>query len=337
MGQKPRDLIIKPLDFEVNLDVITEGFTQSEMQTWDNCPEMWYLRYMLMLEKKNSNNWATIYGSWIHSSLEEYYASGGRRWSWNPEVTHPPKIRNQQWEVDYEYYSKIGETQMKIYTSHYRHDKKLLKPLKGGTEFIADIEFEGFRLKGMMDVVAEHTGKGINIHMDHKTSSRLDRSIVMGWDIRFQFMFYIWLLSKAKPEWKVKGFMPNGFKKPQLKRGPNETMKEFCKRLDKHMREEPEKYFYRELMLLKKGQLDHFETTILRPKLFRLGLLLNPKTPKEVKIAIARNKNTDMCVKYGAKYACQFLDLCHRGFAASKEFYQKRNVKHVELEAEEAE
>lgn len=320
---------MEPLDFEINPTLLTEGFTQSEMQSWDNCPEMWYLRYNLMLEKKGQLNWGAVYGSWIHSSLEEWYRTKGKRWTWDPTFKKDPTMK-QDALAEYDFWAQFGKRQMEIYTSHYKHDPEIIKPYDVETK--VDIRYEGFRLKGMIDLPCRHKLLKENLVMDHKTTNRLDKSVMMGWDFRFQFLFYIFL-AKRHPEFegiKWGGFMPNGIKKSQLRRGVNESLPAFINRIQLDMQARPEAYFYRDPMLLKKGDMAHFEEHILKPKLARLRILLDPKTPKHVRIAILRNKNTDYCVKYGAKYPCQFLPLCQKGML-NKGLYRRRSVKHTEL------
>lgn len=328
-----RKVRLPDLDFEIDPEMIAEGLTQSEMQTWDNCAEKWYLGYNLKLSHRSQFSWATTYGSWVHNTLEEFYRSKGKRWHWQPEVDELI-LRRQNAKVmrQRELYMKLGKIQMEVYASQYKHDFKLYDILS--TEDIIDIEFEGVRLKGKVDVLAYHKGyKRVGL-WDHKTTGRLDRDTALGWDFRLQFMFYTWL-AYHHPDWKKqrpRSFMVNAMKKPQLKWGDTEPVDAYLQRVQIDMVQKPEKYLYRDTLLLKEGDLEHFEKTILRPKIERVKMLFNPKVSDDVKLIITRNKNTDTCRKYGQ--ACEFLPVCQHGLDVEKRGYMRREVKHRELQEE---
>lgn len=318
---------LEGLEFEINPKYLNEGLTQSEMQCWDNCAEKWYLGYNLMLQLRGKFSWALTYGGWMHSALEEFYATKGKRWSWNPDLKDQGKWLRQQQLADAEYWQALGKIQMEIYASYYKQDFKLYKIL--ATEEKLDLEFEGVRLKGMLDVWSwSEAHKGFYV-WDHKTTGRLDKQVVTGWDFRLQFMFYCWCASKLWPKQPVHGFIINAIKKPQLRRGVNEPLSEFLQRVQSHMMQEPLKYFYRERLRLKREDLVHFESHILRPKLQRVRMLLNPKVSDEVKFALLRNKNTDHCLHYGQP--CEFMPICRNGIKIEGAAYRVRKHKHEEL------
>lgn len=339
MGRK---LLYVPEDFHLNPDLLTEGITQSEMQTLDNCPERWNNRYNLMIEKKGEFAWSTTYGGWIHSALEEWYSSGCRQYSLNFNFRHKPLSPNPEWRREKEYYEALAEVQMQVYTSFYKNDKKVLRLKDAKVEEIVRLEYEFddrvFLLTGMIDMLVYHEGRRGFFTLDHKTSQRMDRSTVMGWDFRFQFMFYCWLAKKKWPKIKILGWIPNGIKKPQLRWNQDkEDLQEHMARVRTDMLEFPDKYFYRDVLPFTKNAIERFERVSLRPKLIRYKLLTDPKTPMEVKVALGRNQNSDYCVKYGAKYACPYLPLCQKGPEINGFMYQKREHKHEELQEDNAE
>jgi hypothetical protein len=328
-----RKLHLPELEFEINPDLIGEGITQSEMQTWDNCPEKWYLGYNLMLSRRGQFSWATTYGSWMHNSLEEFYRTKGKRWSWAPTldgITEKDlRFSSQRVLRDRELYTRLGQLQMEIYASFYKDDPKHWEIV--GTEDIIDFEFEGIRLKGKLDVRAIQKAYKRLIIWDHKTTGRLDKDTALGWEFRLQFMFYMWLAMrdpKFKKE-RPRGFMVNAVKKPQLKWGDTEPVESYLQRVQIDMMQKPEKYFYRDPQLLKEGDMERFEATILRPKLERVKMLFNPKISDEVKTLIVRNKNTDTCRKYGQP--CEFITACKNGLDIEKRAFYRREVKHREL------
>lgn len=323
---------IDPQQFTINPGNIAEGFTQSEMQTLDDCAEKWYLSYNLLLKKRGSFSWALTYGSWIHSALEEFYTCKGR-YTWEPEIPmDKKKFMSAAMLADEDYWREIGRVQMEVYASYRKKDLKILQPLQDGVEQILDIEFEGIRFKGMIDLVLFHTLHNGNFIMDHKTCSRIDKQTTMGWDFRFQFMFYSWLAWKKWPDLKIKGTLINAIKKPGLQRKQGESIQAFGQRVNFDMLEKPEAYFYRERLLLTKGALQRFEDTILRPKINRIKLFRDPKISDETKFAILRNKNTGHCLAYGQ--ACPFLACCQHGTEIEGFQYHTREHKHEELETE---
>lgn len=317
-----------PIEFVINPALIGEGVTQSEMQTADNCGELWYLRYNLMLGLRGKFSWALTYGSWIHAALEEFYKTKGKRWHIDPVIRDKQFLRGDTLK-DIDYWTQLAEVQMSIYASHYKGDFAFWQIKQ--TEFIVDFEFEGIRLKGMIDLfVKSLVHKGYYV-VDHKTTGRLDKQTVLGWDFRLQFMFYCWLAWKMwGDELPVHGYYINAMKKPQLRRNPDkESIPAFLQRVQTDMMANDEKYFYRERLRLKKGDLQRFEDTILRPKLFKIKLLLNPKVDDSIKAAIIRNKNTDHCMHYGQP--CEFMRACQHGLELEKFSFHRRKVKHQEL------
>lgn len=324
-----KKLVAPIVDFEINPDMIGEGLTQSEMQCWDNCPEKWYLGYNQMLSRKGKFSWALTYGSWMHNALEEFYQTKGKRWAWNPELKDT-KFLSQEILAEREYWEALGRLQMEIYTSHYKGDFDFYDVL--ATEEQIDFEFEGVRLKGMLDVYSYSKAHKGHYVWDHKTTGRLDKQTIMGWDFRLQFMFYCWAASKIWKKQPVHGFIVNAIKKPQLKRGQTEPLAAFLQRVQADMLTQPEKYFYRERLRLKAEDLLHFEETILRPKLQRVKMLFDPAIPPSVKSFLVRNKNTDHCLTYGQP--CEFMNICKHGLEIEREFFQVREHKHMELAEE---
>lgn len=315
------------LDFEINPEMIGQGLTQSEMQTWDNCAEKWYLGYNLLLARRGKFSWALTYGGWCHSAWEEWYSTKGKRWHWNP-VIKDQKFLSAEVLSDMDYWQKLGKLQMEIYTSHYKGDFNFFKI--EAVEEIVEVEFEGILLKGMIDLLVwSNQFKGYYM-IDHKTTGKLDKQVTMGWDFRLQFMFYCWL---ARKKWgkdmPIKGYFVNAMKKPELKRGVNESVDSFLQRVQTQMLEEDKKYFYRERLLLTKDDLQYFEDHILRPKIERVKMLLNPKISDEIKMFLVRNKNTDHCLTYGKP--CEFMAACRKGLHLEKESFRIRPYKHEEL------
>lgn len=322
-------MTLKLLEFGLAPDTLSQGFTQSEITTLDNCGEKWYLDYNLRLKPRNHLSWPLTYGSWIHSALEEWYATKGK--SWDLKIDHAPLFKlTQAQQAEWEYYEKLAHVQMEVYTSYYKGDFEMFEVYdQEWVERVVEYEFEGILLKGLVDVTLVSKKLGKLIMVDHKTTSRIDRNTLEGWDFRFQFMFYVWLIRKAFPDLKLTRIMPNAIRKPRLKQTQKETLDGLMNRIRLDMLNRPEEYFYREILPMRKDALKRFEQEILRPKLQRLQILKNG--PKEAQIAIARNKNTDNCLRYGAP--CPYFSICKQG-EMNKLLYETRNQKHEELEIE---
>lgn len=321
-----------------------EGWTQSEITTMDNCGQLWFWKYGMMLRKKGHFSWATTFGSAAHQAFEEMYSTQGKRWSVPDITTFIPKghVMADYHQKDIPYWQGVLRVQLEAYADYYRDDFSAFNVEKA--EIIVDIEFEWqghkIRLKGMIDLkfaILQTEGMWM---MDHKTTNRMDLKTVQGWDFRFQFMFYLWLMTKYEEQQgtgtRFRGYYINALKKPtiRIKTKPPETLEQYLVRLDNEMRMEPEKYYYREKLLLNKDSLHYFEQHILGPKLHRIYLLTSPEVSDSIKLSIVNNMNTDQCQRYGV---CEFLPLCNHGWDLEGFQYEKRPAKHEELEGEEGE
>lgn len=318
----------------VHPETISEGFSQSESQMLDNCAEKWYLYYNERLSRRNQFSWALLYGTWMHSFIEEFNSTRGKRWTAEAPMPRNIILTHEQ-NAQYEFWSKLLEIQASIYASRYKQDATFYEPVSDGVEKQADIMFDGVRLRGKLDLFAyvpKHKGYFM---VDNKTTSRLDKTTLMGWDFRFQFMFYCWLAWKCWPKFPIKGFYTNAIRKPQLKQGVNETTPAFLQRIRSDMLVRDEFYFYREPLLLVDNALQHFEDNILHPKILRFKAIMNPDVPIELKIPLMRNKNTDHCTAYSR--ACQYLPICQHSLEVEKHQFYRRENKHEELDEVEIE
>lgn len=314
------------------LESAKDGFTQSEMMTMDNCPQKWYYQYVEQLQKIGSFSWALVYGSALHATLEEMYLTGGKRWSVATlQIPEGAQLTLAQ-EGQREYYQGLVKIQAEQYFKFYKDDFTCMEVV--AVEQQVDTMFEGLRLKGMIDLIVKMPNGKLWI-FDHKTASRLDANTQMGWDFRFQFMFYMWLARRQFPDLEFAGFTINAIKKPALRQGKTESQTAFLSRCEFDMISEPDKYFYRDNLPMTKDALQRFEDNILRPKLNRLHLLTNEDTNDIIKNVLAHNSNTDACMHYGAP--CAFLPLCHHGEELEGFQYERREHKHQELAGEPTE
>lgn len=327
--------------------LLEQGFTQSELQTLDNCPTRWYNRYVRLLEKKGHHSFALDYGTGMHNFLENWYATKGRK---RLAVLQPLQSSGaaitQEALVEQEYYRQLLELQTEIYASHYKNDFSIFKLHR--CEHVASVRYRGFLLRGKLDLgMVDRRTNALGL-WDHKTISRIDSNTSTGWQMRFQFGFYLWL-AKNDPEWNdipVKGFMVNAIKKPALRQGDRESTEQYMQRVRTDMLQKPETYFVREHLPLQKGQIERFQTEILDPKFDNLELIFG-KQPREGEIpldsyhlqtdprilnALVGRRNTDNCFHYNKP--CEFLPICLNGYDLEKFAYETRPEKHNEIDGQ---
>ena len=318
--------------FVLNPERAAEGWTQSEITLMDDCGQKWFYRYHELLRKKGDFSWALIVGSAFHATLEQMYATQGQRWA-VPTLVFPPGtvLSGQQMEKEM-YWNHVLPAMCTAYSQYHASDFE--KFVVEEIEEKVEVEFMGFKFRGMIDLRFRPIAKDGQWIMDHKTASRIDTATTAGWDFRFQFMFYLWL------KWKqgtvpLRGYFINGVKKPELKIKKTESLPEFAERCRQDMVFEPQKYFYREKLIMTADAMEHFERHVLMPKIIRLQMLAGQASIGEesevIAATVARNMNTSHCQAYGIP--CEFLDLCRHGQDMMFN-YERRDHKHEELEAE---
>lgn len=304
---------------------LDDGFTQSEFSDM-SCMQRWNNRYNKRLQKQGAFSFALTVGSLWHEAQEQFYATKGKRVYVAPLQFPEGVIPSIQDHLTKDYWNAVLPRMMEAYSIYYKDDFEKLTINAIETEL--DVMYKGFRLRGKIDLdFNDIEGRWT---MDHKTTGRLNKNIVAGWDFRFQFMFYTWLYWKMLNEvLKIKGFYVNATKKPELRVKKNESLPEFAQRVFQDMIEEPEKYFYREKMLLTREALQRFENETVNPKLAIIQYIVDePDSP--VAQALMINKNTEECQKWGPP--CQFIELCQHGDKMSF-LYDQKERKHLELEA----
>lgn len=326
---------LKPHVIEFEDGSIEGGFTQSEMMTHSNCAEKWYLRYARMLERRGEFKWALHYGSAIHASIEQHIHTKGKRVSWDLPPIPKDIIRTPEMEAKYDYWDKVGNAQVTAYNTFYRNEFKDIE-YEGRVEFEPRVNFMGIDLTGKLDALPfVKSRKGVYV-MDHKTCSRLNESNMEGWTFRFQFMFYMWIASKMEEfkGLKIKGFMVNAIKKPELRQKVSESSDEFALRVHNDMLARPEEYFYRSIEPMTDGALKDFELNTLAPKVRMMRVALGlEKVSDEIRLAATRAKNTDACFHYYSK--CPYFDICKSGPSAGTTSMEVKSTKHDELGASE--
>lgn len=306
---------------------LSEGFTQSELTVFDICPEKWYRGYNQLLRRKGLLQWWSVYGTAMHSSLESFYINGDGSYELATLQIPDDIIMTAEDERELRYFTELLALQMERYAKYYINDFEEFTVRS--TEQILRVKHEGLVFQGKVDINwqrEEYWGP-----CDHKTTGMFGPEVTKGWNFRFQFLFYAWLL------WKSTGEMPNaiwwnGIRKPALRQNKNESFESFMVRIEGAMRMEPEKYMIRQFLPLEAEHLQHFETRNLGPKLAKLRLLTDSATSDIIIEALVRDMHNSSCIKYGKP--CEFMGLCEYGQKDEGAFYVRRETKHEELEAE---
>lgn len=314
---------------QIYRNTVTEGFTQSEFSDM-SCMQRWNWRYNQLLVKPGDIQFPFSVGTIFHDAMEQFYVTKGMRVNVATlqfRETDVPSLVDIQKR---EYWNFVLPAMVDAYMIHYKTDPVLWDVLHVEKEL--DIMYRGYRLRGKIDLKIKQKN-GIWI-VDHKTMSRLNKDVVAGWDFRFQFMFYIWLLSKVDPD-KIQGFIVNGVKKPELRVKQSESIQGFAARVREDMIIEPDKYFHRDEYLVNKGALAHFEAHVVDPKITKLQFIVdNPGHP--LAVALLRDKNTSECQKWGGA-PCPYIDLCRYGKDQMGHLFTAKERKHEELEEQDVE
>jgi hypothetical protein len=291
-----------------------------------SCFQRWNWRYNQLLEKPGVIPFPLVVGSGFHDSMEQHYLTQGAR-------VNVATLQFREFDVpslaDIEklsYWNHVLPAMIEAYRIYYKND--FIKWDILSVERDIDVEYRGFRIRGKIDLTFSDTS-GAWI-LDHKTTSRITKEVVAGWDFRFQFMFYIWMLSKSPDEPPLKGYWVNAVKKPELRVKKNESLPEFAERVKQDMIIEPDKYFFRDKFIVSKGALAHFEKSVVDLRLDLLEYVIANPSSKLAR-SIIEQKNTDECQKFGGQ-PCPYIDLCRHGLDAMGHLYTSRPTKHEELD-----
>lgn len=317
----PKEQLIKP-------DTIKDGWTQSEIGVLEECQYKWYLMYNLRLSGSSVAMYF-VEGQIWHSVMESMYKNGGKKWD-APKYKAREKYLEQSPESEalIEEKERLMAAYAEMYAEHFVDDFASLQI--DGVEEVVDltVEWKGqdIRLKAMIDLRGRQFGR--KVIWDHKTTSKMSAQLLNGWSFRFQFMFYWWLDEQLRDE-KASRFIINAMIKPSIRVKQAESYEGFLFRLKNEIRQTPEKYFYRESLILTKGKMEKFKTDVLAPKLNKIALIQNPETPKDVLSALVLNKNTEACIDSITGAVCPFFEICDKGLDHNK--FTRREHKHPEL------
>jgi hypothetical protein len=318
-----------PID-QIYRHTVTEGFTQSEFSEM-SCMQRWNFRYNHLLVKPGEIQFPFSVGSIFHDAMEQFYVTKGMR-------VKVATLQFKEYEVPSavdiqkrEYWNHVLPAMVDAYMIEYKADPVLWEILHVEKEL--DVMYRGFRLRGKVDLKIRQKN-GIWI-VDHKTMGRLNKDVVAGWDFRFQFMFYLWLMTLSGDPDKLMGYIVNGVKKTELRVKQGESIQSFAIRVKEDMIQNPDKYYFREEYPIGKGALANFQKHVVDPKLDKLQFMIdNPTHP--LTQALLQDKNTSECQKWGGA-PCQYIEMCRHGREKMIHLYTEKPAKHEELEEADVE
>lgn len=320
----------------INLDrmnprTIAEGFTQSEITLYDRCAYKWNLRYNNGVYSPNKFEVYNSFGHAFHQFCAAFYR--GEDEIDCPQIVIPEEVVvTTEVEDEQHYWQSVLEASCQAYLHHYKADHKFYEVQDGEcierhVEHTIKLRGHKIRLRGVIDMLALFERRPAIT--DHKALSMINAVTVEGWDIKFQFMFYLWLARKAL-DYKATRFITNGFQKPTLRQKKDETKDQFVQRVGQTILQEPSRFFYREHMALEKGMLEHFEQATLMPKLHRIARMMDSNLDADLVDILFHNKNTEACHAYNKR--CEFLGICKYGIENELPNYALHEHKHQEIE-----
>jgi len=312
-------------------EAIEDGFTQSEIDTLNECGYKWYLAYALRVKGVEFDH-NFLFGSAWHEFQAAYWKTGGKVASLQKAVVErdPEMVMTTEDEAWFEFIDDKLKVLAEEYINFFRDKDFVLgaEVLSVEEIFELSVEFNGMEivLKGRQDLKRKQYKKPEI--WDHKTSQNISEGQDRGWGFRFQFMFYLWVDRQLNPEHKTNTLIVNRMRKPSIRLKQGELVGQYLQRLHQDIASDPSKYFNRSSLTLVKGQMDHFEKHVLDPKLEKISLIANPKTSDSAIRAIVFDMNTRACFSIYGKW-CPFIEHCDKGKAVAK--FHRRENKHPEL------
>lgn len=315
---------------KISIANLQSGITQSEIIMFDLCPRKWYFAYNLLLSGAEPNLDFMIGTAW-HKIMASMYANGGEvpeeivcEWEPGTRIDADSSALMEHWQ-------RILRVYAEEYARHYKDEFANLQVEHIEQEIDLTVPWKGLkiRLRGVIDLMG--TLGGIHRTYDWKTNTGINPGTLRGWQFRFQFMFYLWLVRKAL---KIKSkFIVGAMIKPTIRVKQCESSQGYVQRLRGLIRTTPSDYFQREPLLLGEGAMDKFESEVLAPKLDRFAILQRFADADDLMInddamSALMGPNTGACLNQFGK-PCTFLEICEGKIKAEK--FNKRKIKHTEI------
>jgi hypothetical protein len=249
---------------------------------------------------------ALQFGSMAHYLLECIYKDYDK---WNP---HPPvaDFLEAYQKKESGKIADLGKMEFMIglakilIDGHFRYWKEDKKRKWVAAEAKFDVDFNGFRLRGMRDGLYEQN-KGLWILETKTTAAMNEDTLTDALAFDFQNLFYI-LATKLETGREVKGVLYNILRKPSIKQGQKETLTDFLSRLEVDVQARQQFYFNRFQVSYPKPVQERFEKELLLKLNDFAGWVAGSKD-------IQTYRNERACI---TKWACEYLPACSSGSMA---------------------
>jgi hypothetical protein len=253
---------VSTLGFPKGYSVKSSGVSQTQCRNFMECRVKWLLYINGMQPKEGIVT--TTFGEVFHFFLETMYKQM-RNGGFNPQ-----KVCVEDWLKQFRFEYEIGDEQsfedagasacsvFLAYMKHYEGDLTNAKFV--GVEDEVKTMKDGFFRKVKPDAVYEDTKKGL-WYMEHKTRGRIDEeNIDLTLSMDFQTLWTVTTLEQLMKR-EFKGVLYNIIRSPQLRRGKEETRKDFVERIYTDAMSRPEFYFIRREISYTKKDKERFNST----------------------------------------------------------------------------
>lgn len=304
-----------------------EEYTQSEMSTWDECPQKWFWYYYRRLTPRGDWAWPLAVGTIWHKLMEAYYNDLSTDSILHDRCFHDMAdedvLIDKAFDSQAVHWIKVIEALYEAYQSIYHE----LGDEPEMVETVLKVKNKEYNIiqSGMIDLVVKNP-EGRRILRDFKTAARFDDRYDQGWKIKFQFLWYVYLASEDGIQ--IDEYSVRMVKKPALRLKTNETQQAFTLRCVQDIKQNPDEYFQDiPPVQITPELMENFYRYTVKPKLERIKEVTKSLDKGKYHFA-GLNRNTNACFNYGKP--CPFLKLCENGDEISN--YNVREHKHRELE-----
>ncbi len=304
---------------------IKDGFTQSELSLFDECPLKWNYRYNNLFQLAGSFEWSHFIGGAWHAFQEKWRKTKGEM-DLTKAIFEPlPKefSRDTEWEKWMAYWTDVLPAYQLAYAKMYKGEDKHEWEI---VEQELSHEILGYKIRGKIDLASAKP----RFIRDFKTTVSAWLISPNGWHFKLQFMTYCWLIARNYPKtWGKEqfSFQMDIMQKPGLKETKGDgSWAGHIRRVVKDVAERPEFYMTRNSALITPDAIQRFEENVLTPKIQRLALAV--ENPEEG-LPIVTNPNTNSCNSFGNQ--CEFFEMCEKGFNVGRHHFTHRAAKHEEL------